>query len=92
MNAAYKIDISSGVDSLTDVENKIMDEYVLETAFEGGRFYDLMRISQYRRDPQYLAARVARKLSQVAGSGRSYDDWLIYLSDQRNWYLPSLKK
>ena len=89
MNSSYAIDLSSGVDSLTDVENKIMTEYVLECAFEGGRFHDLMRISQYRRQPQYLAAAVARKLSQVEGSPRSYDAWVEFLSNSANWYLPS---
>lgn len=91
MNASYSIDISTGVDSLTDVENKIMTEYVLECAFEGGRFHDLMRISQYRQSPQYLATHVASKLAAVNGSSRSYSEWVAWLSDRRNWYLPSSK-
>ena len=90
MNASFAIDTSTGVDSLTDVENKIMTEYVLECAFEGGRFHDLMRISQYRRSTDYLAARVAAKLQTVEGSPRDYAGWLAFLSDERNWYLPSL--
>ena len=91
MNGSYAIDLSSGIDSLTDIENKIMSEYVLECAFEGGRFHDLMRISQYRRSPQYLATCVAAKLAAVEGSPRSYADWIAYLSDRRNWYLPTAK-
>ena len=90
MNASFAIDTSTGVDSLTDVENKIMTEYVLECAFEGGRFHDLMRISQYRRSTDYLAARVAAKLQTVEGSPRDYAGWLAFLNDENNWYLPSL--
>lgn len=86
---SYFIDISGGVDSLTDVENKIMTEYVLECSFEGNRFHDLMRISQYRSDPSYLAGKVAVKLAAVEGSPRSREQWIAFLSDRRNWYLPS---
>lgn len=89
LNLAYAIDVSAGVDSLTDVENKIMDEYVLECAFEGNRFHDLMRIAQYRRSASYLAIKVASKLSLVDGSPRSREGWIDYLSERRNWYLPS---
>ena len=92
MNASFAIDTSTGVDSLTDVENKIMTEYVLECAFEGNRFHDLMRISQYRRSADYLAARVATKLQSVDGSPRDYAGWLAFLSDEQNWYLPSQVK
>lgn len=88
MNAAYVIDVSS-VDSLTDVENKIMDEYVLECAFEGNRFHDLMRVAQYRADPSYLAKKIADKLSRLPNSTRSHDQWMNYLSERKHWFLPS---
>lgn len=89
MNPNFAIDTSSGVDSLTDVENKILDEYVLECSFEGNRFHDLMRIAQYRSDPSFLAGKVAAKLATVEGSTRSREQWKAYLTDRRNWYLPS---
>lgn len=88
MNASYVIDVSS-TDSLTDVENKIMDEYVLECAFEGNRFHDLMRIAQYRSDPTYLAGKIAEKLAGLSNSTRSREQWLDYLSDRKHWFLPS---
>lgn len=88
MNASYVIDVSS-IDSLTDVENKIMDEYVLECAFEGNRFHDLMRIAQYRSDPTYLAGKIAEKLAGLSNSTRSREQWLDYLSDRKHWFLPS---
>ena len=43
------------------VENMIIDEMALEGAFEGYRFYDLMRVALRRGDPSYLAAPIARR-------------------------------
>lgn len=88
-NSTFAIDTNTGIDSLTDVENKIMDEYVLECAFEGGRFHDLMRISQYRRSPKYLAEKVAAKLATVSGTPLDVAGWTSYLENKENWYLPS---
>jgi hypothetical protein len=92
MNASYSIKGNNGTDSLLDVENKIMDEYVLENAFEGERFHDLMRISQYRRSTNYLATTVALKLSQLDNTPRNYQDWVTFLSNRNNWYLPSRRR
>lgn len=92
MNQSYHIDTSSGIDSLTDVENKIMEEYVLECSFEGNRFHDLMRIATYRNDPSYLAAKIASKLAVVSGSPRSREDWIAFLSDPDNWHLPAASR
>jgi hypothetical protein len=92
MNPSYMIDTTSGIDSLTDVENKIMDEYTLECAFEGGRFHDLMRISQYRGSTDYLAKKVAEKLASTTGSTRTYEEWVSYLSNRQHWYLPMLNR
>ncbi len=72
---------SSLEDSIEWVEDKIVEELALETAFEGNRFQDLMRISLRRNDPAYLADKVAEK----------YDDGgtiRTKLLDENNWYLP----
>jgi hypothetical protein len=50
-------------DSILFVEDKIEKELALETAFEGNRFHDLMRIAIRRNDNSYLADRVAAKYS-----------------------------
>lgn len=43
------------------VEDLIIKEMALETAFEGGRFHDLMRVAIRRNDNSFLADKVAQK-------------------------------
>ena len=64
------------------VEDMIVTEMALEGAFEGYRFYDLMRVALRRGDPAYLADPISRRNGQV-------DDQLrTLLMDTNNWYLP----
>ena len=44
------------------VEDLIINEMALEGAFEGYRFYDLMRVALRRNDPNYLAAPVSQRM------------------------------
>ena len=78
---------TSHTDSVEWVEEMICNEMALETAYEGHRFYDLMRISFSRRDPAFLAGRVARRDSPGQPDARL----LQKLSDERNWYLPMVE-
>jgi hypothetical protein len=64
------------------VENLIIDEMALEGAFEGYRYYDLMRVALRRNDPAYLADPISRRSGDVDESLRTL------LLDQKNWYLP----
>lgn len=64
------------------VEDMIVREMALETAFEGNRFYDLMRVALRRSDPAYLAEPVAGRDGERDGSLYSR------LMDTANWYLP----
>jgi hypothetical protein len=71
-------------DSTLFVENAICDELGLETSFEGNRFQDLMRFSNHRNNPEFLAKKVAAKHSD-------YDAMFLKLKDMNNWYLPTKK-
>ncbi len=64
------------------VEDLIINEMALEGAFEGYRYYDLMRVALRRNDPAYLAKPVARRSGTVDATLESL------LMDSKNWYLP----
>lgn len=69
-------------DSLTFVEDCLRDELALETAFEGNRFTDLMRMARHRNRYALLAEAVALKHST------EYDYFKTLLMDPDHWYLP----
>ena len=64
------------------VEQMIIDECALEFAYEGKRFYDLIRIALRRNDPAYLADAVARR------NGTTDETLRSKLMDKKNWFLP----
>lgn len=69
-------------DSILYVEDMIQKELALETAFEGNRFHDLMRMAIRRNDNYYLADIVAAKHAENQESVRNK------LGANRNyWYL-----
>ncbi len=73
--------LNSLQDSILYVEDKIIEELALETAFEGNRFQDLMRIAFRRSDPSYLADKVSEKYTNNKETMRSK------LMDENNWYI-----
>lgn len=69
------------------VEQMIVDEMALETAFEGHRFYDLMRVAMRRNDPAFLADKVAGREGEAGEYNKtlfnklndpSYDSWYLH--------------
>lgn len=77
----YKIPkLNSLEDSILYVEDKIIEELALETAFEGNRFYDLMRIAIRRNDPTFIANKVSSKYI-------NREEIKQKLLDEKNWYL-----
>lgn len=73
-------DLPTLEDSIEFVEEQIIMELALETAFEGNRFHDLMRIAKRRNDNSYLADKVAEKYADK-------ESIRAKLMDENNWYL-----
>ncbi len=80
-----KEDIYSGAyDNIVQncVEDLIIDEGALELAFEGTRFFDLMRVAQHRNDPNYLASRLAKRDPSLLGKLQNMDNWFFKLPSE----------
>ncbi len=72
-------------DSIDAVENLICDEYQLEFAFEGSRWYDLMRLARHKNaDTLYGSNFGGRWLADKL----AYKHPVVSLLDESNWYLP----
>lgn len=72
------------------MDSVICNEYALETAHEGGRFYDLMRLSKHRQDPHFLLYYLGRKYDSTVItklSSGSTQGW-----DNSAWYLPDYQE
>lgn len=102
MLVQYGLDASTATlaDSIDAVENMIVDELALETAWEGNRYPDLLRIASHKG-----TAGDAWFIDKIARRGDPRDPNIDYsnspdylylkkqLSDKNNWYLklPSYK-
>lgn len=62
----------------------ILTEAALELAYEGTRFYDLMRYAKFNNNPALLAEQVARR----KGKDEVDAALLSKLSAESGWYLP----
>lgn len=75
----------SGDARMEYIEDMIIQERALELAFEGQRWFDLVRIAERRNDPSYLADRVAAKYEGTP----LYDVVHDRLMNPENWYIPA---
>ena len=64
------------------LEELILDERARELAFEGERFYDLIRVANRRNDPSFLAKKVSAKFP--ADRRKAMEDYLMI---KKNWYI-----
>lgn len=64
------------------LEDQIIAERARELAYEGERFYDLMRVAQRRNDPSFLAKRVSEKFPEG-----QREQMYTYLMNPENWYI-----
>ncbi len=64
------------------LEEKIIEEKARELAWEGERFYDLMRVAKRRNDPSFLA----NKVSQKYPAGKR-EEIYNHLLNEENWYI-----
>ena len=69
-----------------ELDKMIADEGALEFAFEGLRYYDLVRMALYRNEPAFLADRIYNRRGEAK---RPEMESLITkpLTDKNNWFL-----
>lgn len=70
-------------DSIINMENLIIEEKGHEMAFEGKRYFDLLRIAKRRNDPDYLSNHILTRFDNPDTTNIKY-----FFQNQENWYLP----
>ena len=70
-------------DSILFVEDLLVDEMAAETAFEGNRFFDLLRVARHRNEfPAYMAERVSRRFGKEGQASKKAE-----LLNPEKWFL-----
>jgi tetratricopeptide (TPR) repeat protein len=74
----------AGEDRIRYIEDLIIAERALELAYEGKRFFDLVRVAERRNEPEFLADKVAAKFEGTP----QYEQIKAHLMNPDSWYLP----
>jgi hypothetical protein len=69
------------------VEDWIQEERAMELAFEGKRWFDLVRVGSRRPDPKDYVAKIIAKKNGFPGEAK-YDDLYNKIYNSPSWYLP----
>ncbi|MFI5129393.1 MAG: RagB/SusD family nutrient uptake outer membrane protein [Chitinophagales bacterium] len=85
--ANLKIVTLPATDSVTNVENMILNESALELAYEGQRWPDLLRIAIRRNDPAFIADKIYNKLIKSGISAGAAAQARAKLM-AKDWFLP----
>lgn len=72
-------------DTINAVEDLLCDEYALELAFEGSRFFDLCRLARHKNNAGLYGSNFG---SQWLQRKLAYKNPQVDLLDENNWYLP----
>ena len=83
LTKAQIYDEANQADVIEAIEELILDEAGLELAFEGNRFFDLMRVANRKANPGQF---MAKKIGARSEDAKSWASGLA--SDIKNWYLP----
>jgi starch-binding outer membrane protein, SusD/RagB family len=73
---------------INEVENLILDERAMEEAFEGHRWFDLVRTARHKNNPAFLADRIAAKFSDPVKK----EEVRSRLMNEDNWFIPLIIK
>jgi len=64
------------------LEELVIEERARELAYEGERFYDLMRVAKRRNDPSFLAQHISEKFP-----AERQEEIYNHLLNEDNWYI-----
>ena len=82
----YNVNIgSTDQDIINAVEDLLCDEYALELAFEGSRFYDLCRLARHKNASSPYGANFG---GQWLAKKLAFKNPVKDLTNESNWYLP----
>lgn len=80
---SLKVSGTDMADSIQNMEDLIIKERSLELAFEGKRWFDILRIARRRNDAGYLSNMVMKRFDTPDSSAVTN-----FYNDAVNWYLP----